>query len=118
MGQRQVQRIHKIAAVMSKRISFTAHGKVQGVFFRDFTQTQANKYGITGWVKNTSDGKVQGEAQGDESSLEKLKQDLNQGPSAAQVVKLDGKRLRLKMENRASMHEVGSIRCIRSSTYS
>ncbi|ETN39468.1 uncharacterized protein HMPREF1541_05692 [Cyphellophora europaea CBS 101466] len=66
---------------MSKRISFTAHGKVQGVFFRDFTQTQANKYGIT----------VQGEAQGDESSLEKLKQDLNQGPSAAQVVKLDWK---------------------------
>lgn len=33
--------------------------------------------------------KVEGEAQGDQSSLDKLKKDLNQGPPAAHVVKLE-----------------------------
>lgn len=45
-------------AAMAKRIAFTVHGKVQGVCFRDFTQQKASSYGITGYVKNTSDGKV------------------------------------------------------------
>lgn len=43
---------------MSQRISFLVHGKVQGVFFRDHTQQAANKYGLTGSVRNTDDGKV------------------------------------------------------------
>jgi len=74
---------------MSKRIAFTVHGKVQGVCFRDFTQQKASNYGVTGHVNNTSDGKVQGEAQGDEEALKKLKADLNQGPPRAHVVKLE-----------------------------
>ncbi|QSS57067.1 hypothetical protein I7I53_05460 [Histoplasma capsulatum var. duboisii H88] len=45
---------------MSKRISFRVHGKVQGVFFRDFTRRNANNYNLTGWVRNTPDGKVGG----------------------------------------------------------
>lgn len=28
------------------------------LFRRDFTQRKANGYGVTGWVKNTPDGKV------------------------------------------------------------
>lgn len=43
---------------MAKRVSFKVHGRVQGVFFRRFTQEKANRYGLTGWVKNMSDGKV------------------------------------------------------------
>ncbi|EXJ64112.1 acylphosphatase [Cladophialophora yegresii CBS 114405] len=81
---------------MSKRIAFTVHGKVQGVCFRDFAQSQASSYGVTGFVSNTSDGKVAGEAQGDDESLKKLKADLNEGPKAAQVVKVEVKDIATK----------------------
>lgn len=74
---------------MSQRISFTVSGKVQGVFFRDFTQQKAKSYSITGFVKNESDGTVRGEAQGAADALEKLKKDLNQGPKHAHVVRLE-----------------------------
>ncbi|KZF24391.1 Acylphosphatase family protein [Xylona heveae TC161] len=74
---------------MSQRIAFKVHGTVQGVNFRSFTKSRAESYGLTGWVKNSSDGKVIGEAQGDQHSIDKLVQDLNKGPSAAQVTKLD-----------------------------
>jgi len=81
---------------MSKRISFTVHGKVQGVFFRDFTQQKANAYSITGFAKNASDGTVQGEAQGREDALETFKKDLNQGPKHAHVVRLETKDVEVK----------------------
>ncbi|KAI9873341.1 MAG: hypothetical protein M1830_000515 [Pleopsidium flavum] len=74
---------------MSKRISFRVHGEVQGVNFRSFTEKKASSYGLTGWVTNTSNGKVEGEAQGDEESLQKFIKELNNGPSAAHVVKVE-----------------------------
>jgi acylphosphatase len=39
---------------------------------------------------------VEGEAQGDESALDKLKKDLNEGPKHAKVVKLETKDIPLK----------------------
>ncbi|KAL1970156.1 hypothetical protein VTN77DRAFT_6561 [Rasamsonia byssochlamydoides] len=74
-----------------KRVAFKVHGTVQGVSFRDFTQRKANGYGVTGWVRNTDDGKVEGEAQGEEESLQKLLQDVNKGPRLAHVVKVEKK---------------------------
>ncbi|KIW49778.1 hypothetical protein, variant [Exophiala xenobiotica] len=74
---------------MSKRISFRISGTVQGVGFRDFTQRKATSYGLTGHVKNTSDGRVAGEAQGSEDALKKFKADLNDGPRHAHVVKVE-----------------------------
>ncbi|KAN0078894.1 Acylphosphatase-like domain containing protein [Elaphomyces granulatus] len=56
---------------------------------RDFTQKRASSYGVTGWVRNTADGKVEGEAQGDESSVQKLLKDVDRGPRLAHVVKLE-----------------------------
>ncbi|KAH0843736.1 Acylphosphatase [Fonsecaea pedrosoi] len=92
---------------MTKRIAFKVHGKVQGVAFRidhasrlilgsDFTQRKASSYGLTGFVLNTSDGKVAGEAQGDEEALKKLKADLDTGPRTAHVVKLEIKDIGVK----------------------
>ncbi|MCJ1326625.1 hypothetical protein MMC10_003290 [Thelotrema lepadinum] len=74
---------------MSQRISFKVHGKVQGVFFRAFTEEKASSYNLTGFVSNTNDDKVVGEAQGSAESIEKLLKDLNQGPKAAHVVKVE-----------------------------
>lgn len=50
-----------------------------------WTSEQADKLNITGFVKNNSDGTVSGEAQGDQSSLDKFKQHLGVGPSQAKV---------------------------------
>ncbi|MCJ1406049.1 hypothetical protein MMC19_000114 [Ptychographa xylographoides] len=55
----------------------------------NFTQKKAATYGITGFVVNTSDDKVVGEAQGTPESVKKLLKDLNNGPSAAHVVKVE-----------------------------
>ncbi|KIW24586.1 uncharacterized protein PV07_10292 [Cladophialophora immunda] len=81
---------------MAKRIAFKVHGKVQGVAFRDFTQRKASSYGLTGFVFNTTDGRVAGEAQGDEEALKKLKSDLDSGPRLAHVVKLEIKDIDIK----------------------
>ncbi|KAL2362766.1 hypothetical protein RJZ56_004302 [Blastomyces dermatitidis] len=62
----------------------------------DFTQRNANNYGLTGWVKNTRDGKVEGEAQGDEPALSNLLKDLSRGPEFARVVKLEHSEIDLK----------------------
>ena len=44
---------------------------------------------MTGWVRNTPDGMVEGEAQGQDNSLEQLVKDLSVGPSHAKVDKLE-----------------------------
>ncbi|KAF4554608.1 Hypothetical protein D9617_4g003630 [Elsinoe fawcettii] len=74
---------------MSKRIAYKVEGVVQGVNFRSYTVKQASQAGVTGYVKNDSDGSVTGEAQGSDSALSKFVQHLNMGPSAAKVDKVD-----------------------------
>jgi len=74
---------------MVQRISFRVHGQVQGVGFRYFTQKKATSYNLTGWVRNAANSKVEGEAQGEESSILKLLSDLDKGPSHAHVVKVE-----------------------------
>jgi acylphosphatase len=46
------------------RTRFRITGKVQGVFFRKFTQQKAVELSIFGWVENHEDGSVIGEAEG------------------------------------------------------
>jgi len=74
---------------MNQRISFRVHGEVQGVNFRNFTRRQAQTHGITGWVRNTPQSKVEGEAQGDEEGIKKFLKDIDKGPTHAHVVKLE-----------------------------
>ena len=45
-------------------------GTVQGVGFRYTTQRTAERFGLTGWVRNLSDGRVEMLAQGQEATLE------------------------------------------------
>ncbi|RAL16246.1 acylphosphatase [Aspergillus homomorphus CBS 101889] len=80
----------------SQRIAFKVSGTVQGVGFRDFTQKRATEYDLRGWVKNTHCGRVEGEAQGNEESLQKLLKDINKGPRLAHVVKVEQKEIAAK----------------------
>lgn len=71
------------------RAHIIAHGKVQGVFFRDFTKKEAQKLGLTGWVKNRDDGTVEIVAEGDKSKLRKLILAVKKGSPLAEVEKVD-----------------------------
>lgn len=67
------------------RIHILVSGFVQGVFFRDNSQKKAQGLGLTGWVKNLSDGRVEIVAEGEKQKLEDLIKWVNQGPTIAKV---------------------------------
>lgn len=56
-----------------------AEGRVQGVGFRFFVQSSAKALGITGWVKNMSDGSVTMELQGEAETVERLMAKIRKG---------------------------------------
>ena len=57
----------------------TATGRVQGVGFRMFVQQNAMELGITGWVKNMSDGTVTMELQGSQAAIDRLEAIIREG---------------------------------------
>jgi len=60
-------------------------GIVQGVFFRDFTQQQAEHYRLGGWVRNLRDRRVEAVAEGDAENVERWLAALRQGPPSSRV---------------------------------
>lgn len=54
---------------MDTGITFRVMGRVQGVGFRAFVQRTGQQLGLTGWVKNNSDGSVSGLAEGSQGLL-------------------------------------------------
>ncbi|MCJ7668231.1 MAG: acylphosphatase [Anaerolineae bacterium] len=76
---------------MSERARMRAiiHGRVQGVFFRDFTRTHAMRLSLLGCVRNLWNGSVEVVAEGDREALESLLKQLHIGPSSAWVEKID-----------------------------
>lgn len=60
-------------------------GRVQGVYYRLSTCERARVLGLTGWVRNLTDGRVEVLAMGDALALEQLERWLWQGPERAQV---------------------------------
>ena len=72
-----------------KNLKITVIGRVQGVFFRASTSQKAQALGITGFVKNQSDGSVLIGAEGEESMLKELEDwCLKGGPSGAKVTEV------------------------------
>lgn len=67
----------------------TARGRVQGVGFRMYVQQHALELGITGWVKNMSDGSVTMELQGDSAAVDKLEQIIRAGNYFIKVQSLE-----------------------------
>ncbi|SDP61922.1 acylphosphatase [Desulforhopalus singaporensis] len=60
-------------------------GRVQGVFFRDYTQKQAARLGLCGWVRNLPDGTVEALIQGKATDIRKMLNWLNTGSPLATV---------------------------------
>lgn len=63
-------------------------GRVQGVWFRQSTKEMADSLGLTGWVKNLDDGRVELIAQGEDQAVRQLEAWLNQGPELATVAEV------------------------------
>jgi len=60
-------------------------GRVQGVGFRWFTWNAAAREGVTGWVRNLPDGRVEAYAEGDREAVDRLERSVRQGPGGARV---------------------------------
>ena len=70
---------------MSAGVRIRVTGRVQGVFFRNWTVDAAEALGISGWVRNRRDGSVEILAFGDEAALREFVGRCHRGPDAAQV---------------------------------
>lgn len=73
----------------TKRVRVTAGGRVQGVFFRDSTRKEAERLGVTGWVANRPDGRVEAEFQGPAEAVDEAVAFVRRGPGRANVTELD-----------------------------
>lgn len=64
------------------------HGKVQGVWYRGWTEEQAKQLGLYGWVRNRQDGTVEALFIGAQSVVNEMLAHCNDGPPAAQVTEI------------------------------
>jgi acylphosphatase len=62
-----------------------AHGRVQGVFFRDSVRREAERRGVAGWARNCSDGTAECVFEGDADAVEAMVAFVRAGPGHAEV---------------------------------
>jgi len=72
-----------------KRAHLWIRGYVQGVNFRHYTRQQAGLLGVTGWVKNLPDGRVEVVAEGEEGAVQALVAWCQHGPPMAEVEEVE-----------------------------
>lgn len=70
---------------MSKALHVWVEGRVQGVFFRDSTKRRADSLGLSGWVKNLPDGRVEALFVGSEEACREALSFVGVGPPGASV---------------------------------
>jgi acylphosphatase len=73
------------------RVHVFVSGKVQGVYFRQNTMETAKKYGVTGWVRNLPDSRVEAVFEGDSASVDKVVEWCKEGPPRAEVERVEVK---------------------------
>lgn len=64
-------------------------GRVQRVGFRDAMVREAERSGVTGWVRNRADGEVEALLQGESAAIEAVLAWARHGPPAARVERVD-----------------------------
>jgi acylphosphatase len=74
---------------MTVRKRVRAHGRVQGVFFRDSVRRAAESAGVAGWAANLPDGSVEAVFEGQDAAVERLVELCRSGPGHAEVARLD-----------------------------
>jgi acylphosphatase len=74
---------------MKARAHILVSGRVQGVFFRSETQSEAWRWNVKGWVGNLPDGSVEAVFEGENEAVVKLIEFCEKGPPGAKVKKID-----------------------------
>ena len=64
-------------------------GRVQGVWFRESLRAEAERLGVTGWVRNAPDGLVEAVVQGPDTAVDALIAWARIGPPQARVDRID-----------------------------
>lgn len=75
--------------VSKTRAHVYIQGHVQGVYFRDTTRRRALTLGVTGWVRNLWDGRVEAVFEGEEDAVRQMVQFAREGPPRAVVTHVD-----------------------------
>ncbi|MGR8930003.1 MAG: acylphosphatase [Gammaproteobacteria bacterium] len=70
---------------MKECLHIIVKGKVQGVYFRAYTQKQAIKLNVNGFVRNLANGDVEIVAEGSKTALQALVSWCHKGPLLARV---------------------------------
>ena len=70
-----------------KAVRLVISGRVQGVFFRNWTVKAALSYKLDGWVRNRADGSVEALMVGAEEAVDKMVEECWSGPPSAKVLK-------------------------------
>ncbi len=70
------------------RAHLKIQGRVQGVYFRASTVAQAQRFALTGWVRNCSDGSVEVVVEGSRAAIEDLIAWCRHGPDGARVAQV------------------------------
>ena len=74
---------------MNTRAHVFIKGEVQGVFYRVWVRTQAERLGLTGWARNLADGRVEAVFEGPKEEIEEIISKCKIGPSVAGVKHLE-----------------------------
>lgn len=67
----------------------TIHGRVQGVAYRASAQSEAERLGLHGWVRNRADGCVEALVAGAPTAVERFVEWAHRGPSHARVDRIE-----------------------------
>ncbi len=71
-------------------------GRVQGVFYRAYTQSKASELGIKGWIRNIAGGGVEAVLEGERQKVGELLKFMKNGPSGAIVSGMEFSELKCK----------------------
>jgi acylphosphatase len=72
-----------------RRVHVWVSGRVQGVYFRYATRDAAIRYGVSGWVRNLPDGRVEAVFEGEPGMVEQIVGFCHRGPDHARVDGVD-----------------------------
>jgi acylphosphatase len=78
---------HAVVETQAKR--FFVSGRVQGVGFRFFVERAASRLGVSGFVRNRFDGRVEVHVMGSAEQIDAIREALRQGPRMATVYRVD-----------------------------
>ncbi len=75
--------------MMYSRVHVYISGKVQGVFFREYTRRKAKNLGIKGWVRNLPDGRVEAIFEGEKEKIKEMIEWCHTGSPYSKVEKVE-----------------------------